>query len=455
MMRVVRAFSVLALIVLFISTLATAPAWAQLATAELNGRVTDSSGAVLPGVTVTATQTATGLVRTAVTDGDGAYLISNLPTGPYRLEVSLQGFRSYVQTGLVLQVGATPTVNAVARARLARGDGHRRSRGAARRRPQRRHQRGRRERAHRRAAAAGPPGHRPARARRARRCRRRRRRSRVHAGRRADLGRRRAADRRRLHARRRDAQQPAGERQPAAAVSRRAPGVPRRDQRPVRAERRQVGGGGQRRDQVGHQPVLGERLRVPAPSSVQRDEPVCGDRPRRQADGRRPEAQPVRRHAGRPDRAGTSCSSSAPTRAPRCVSGRRRTSPTCRPPRCWRATSPTFASPAVQRRPAGHPARAVREQPDRSGALQPGGAEPRASGCRARPIRAARSPTTSRPTATRRRRSRGSTTRSSANHSFFGRYLVTRFTQPPGYAGGSRQHPEDRRPGHRRHRRTR
>ena len=92
--------------------LTTAPAWAQLATAELNGRVTDSSGAVLPGATVTATQTATGLARTVVTDEKGSYLISNLPTGPYRLEISLQGFRSYVQTGLVLQVGATPTINA-------------------------------------------------------------------------------------------------------------------------------------------------------------------------------------------------------------------------------------------------------------------------------------------------------------------------------------------------------
>jgi len=92
--------------------LTTAAASAQFATAELNGGVTDSSGAVLPGVTVTATQTATGLVRTVVTDGDGNYLISNLPTGPYRLEVALQGFKTYVQTGLVLQVGATPTVNA-------------------------------------------------------------------------------------------------------------------------------------------------------------------------------------------------------------------------------------------------------------------------------------------------------------------------------------------------------
>src|SRR5215211_4787417 len=93
--------------------LTTAAASAQLATAELSGRVTDGSGAVLPGVTVTATQAATGLVRTVVTDESGGYLITNLPPGPYRLEVALQGFRTYVQTGLVLTVGATPTVNAV------------------------------------------------------------------------------------------------------------------------------------------------------------------------------------------------------------------------------------------------------------------------------------------------------------------------------------------------------
>jgi hypothetical protein len=91
--------------------------WAQ-ATAALNGRVTDTSGAVLPGVTVTATQTDTGFSRTVTTDGDGTYVMPNLPTGPYRLEASLQGFRTYAQTGIVLQVGATPTLNV----QLALGD---------------------------------------------------------------------------------------------------------------------------------------------------------------------------------------------------------------------------------------------------------------------------------------------------------------------------------------------
>src|SRR3990170_3844865 len=103
-----RTFSLVALSLL----LCGGVAWAQ-ATAELAGRVTDESGAVLPGVTVTATQTETGFTRSGVTDGTGAWIMPNLPTGPYRLEVSLQGFRTYVQTGVVLQVNSSPVINAV------------------------------------------------------------------------------------------------------------------------------------------------------------------------------------------------------------------------------------------------------------------------------------------------------------------------------------------------------
>ena len=89
----------------------TASAFAQISTAQLAGKVTDESGAVLPGATVTITQTDTGADRSVVTDGEGTYLVSNLAPGPYRLEVMLQGFRTYVQTGIVLQVAATPTIN--------------------------------------------------------------------------------------------------------------------------------------------------------------------------------------------------------------------------------------------------------------------------------------------------------------------------------------------------------
>jgi hypothetical protein len=98
--------------VFYLLLLMNSTAWAQ-ATAQMSGTVRDESGAVLPGVTVTVTQTDTGFTRTVVTEGSGAYIIPNLPTGPYRLEISLPGFRTYVQTGIVLQVAATPTINAV------------------------------------------------------------------------------------------------------------------------------------------------------------------------------------------------------------------------------------------------------------------------------------------------------------------------------------------------------
>ena len=87
-------------------------------TAQISGTVRDESGGVLPGADVTATQTETGLTRTFVTDANGAYVLSNLPIGPYRLDVKLSGFRSYSRTGIVLQVSAQPVVDV----QLALGD---------------------------------------------------------------------------------------------------------------------------------------------------------------------------------------------------------------------------------------------------------------------------------------------------------------------------------------------
>ena len=80
-------------------------------TAQISGTVKDQSGAVLPGVEVTATQTATGLVRSAVSNETGSYVLPNLPVGPYKLEASLPGFRAFAQTGIVLQVGSNPVIN--------------------------------------------------------------------------------------------------------------------------------------------------------------------------------------------------------------------------------------------------------------------------------------------------------------------------------------------------------
>src|SRR5262249_25298413 len=105
-----RSPSVLAAIVSM--SLGATMIWAQ-ATAQIIGSVKDQTGAVLPGVEVTATQTATGAKRTAVTDETGSYTLQNLPIGPYTIEAALPGFKTYVQTGIVLQVGTNPVVNAV------------------------------------------------------------------------------------------------------------------------------------------------------------------------------------------------------------------------------------------------------------------------------------------------------------------------------------------------------
>ena len=59
------------------------------------------------------TQTDTGVKRSTPTDETGSYVFPNLPIGPYRLEAALPGFRTYMQTGIVLQVNANPTINPV------------------------------------------------------------------------------------------------------------------------------------------------------------------------------------------------------------------------------------------------------------------------------------------------------------------------------------------------------
>ena len=87
------------LIGLCVSAMSCGNAWAQ-ATAQMSGTVQDQSGAVLPGVEITATQTATGLSRMTVSNETGYYVLPNLPLGPYRLEAGLPGFRTFVRTGI-------------------------------------------------------------------------------------------------------------------------------------------------------------------------------------------------------------------------------------------------------------------------------------------------------------------------------------------------------------------
>ena len=92
--------------------LASVAAWAQsVSTAQIGGTVRDPTGLAVPGAEVRALQTATGAVRVATTDANGGYIIPSLVIGPYRIEVSKQGFTKFVQSGLVLQVNSNPEVN--------------------------------------------------------------------------------------------------------------------------------------------------------------------------------------------------------------------------------------------------------------------------------------------------------------------------------------------------------
>ena len=88
--------------------------WGQAgSTAQVNGVVRDSTGLAVPGAEVKATQTATGISRTATTGTDGAYVLPNLPIGPYLLEVTKEGFSKYAQSGIVLQVDSNRAIDAV------------------------------------------------------------------------------------------------------------------------------------------------------------------------------------------------------------------------------------------------------------------------------------------------------------------------------------------------------
>src|SRR5689334_6490464 len=68
----------------FVMLLSVAPLWAQ-STATLQGTVTDAQGAIVPGASVTATNEATGVPRSVITDNAGHYQMAALPAGSYRL----------------------------------------------------------------------------------------------------------------------------------------------------------------------------------------------------------------------------------------------------------------------------------------------------------------------------------------------------------------------------------
>src|SRR5262245_48554124 len=79
--------------------------------AQINGAVKDSSGAVIPGATVTARNLETGLLRTAVTDAQGEYRLPSLPPGRYSVSSVLTGFSTETRPDIVLIIEQTAIIN--------------------------------------------------------------------------------------------------------------------------------------------------------------------------------------------------------------------------------------------------------------------------------------------------------------------------------------------------------
>lgn len=104
-----RCFLWVTVIVLVFSALPQG--YAQVSTANLSGIVTDESKAVVPGVTITATDLATGRNYVAVTNQSGAYRIVNLTPGKYKVHLELSGFATVEIPTLTLLVGQTATVD--------------------------------------------------------------------------------------------------------------------------------------------------------------------------------------------------------------------------------------------------------------------------------------------------------------------------------------------------------
>lgn len=97
-------------VVLAVAAVSGTAAFAQVTTASIRGTVKDTSGGVLPGVTVNVTHMDTGFVRTVTTDAAGHFDVQSLAPGRHRIAAELSGFRRYVRNDVGLSVGQNVTL---------------------------------------------------------------------------------------------------------------------------------------------------------------------------------------------------------------------------------------------------------------------------------------------------------------------------------------------------------
>src|SRR5271156_6276993 len=105
--------TLLAILVLVISLAGIYPAAAQITVAQLNGTVHDESGGSVAHATVSLREMDTNRVYTTASNDSGFYVLPNLAPGRYELKISFAGFSNYTQTGFVLTVGQSATVDVV------------------------------------------------------------------------------------------------------------------------------------------------------------------------------------------------------------------------------------------------------------------------------------------------------------------------------------------------------
>jgi outer membrane receptor protein involved in Fe transport len=100
--------AILAIAILFISA---GPTWSQTSVASLNGTVLDESGGTVSGASISLREMDRNTMYSATSDQSGYYAVPNLPPGRYEIKAEFKGFSKYTQTGTVLTVGETATVN--------------------------------------------------------------------------------------------------------------------------------------------------------------------------------------------------------------------------------------------------------------------------------------------------------------------------------------------------------
>src|ERR1017187_8595017 len=99
------------LCVVFLITGAILPLYAQVATARIAGTVTDPTGAVVPGVSISLTNVNTGIVQNAMSNSTGIYVFSTVMPGTYTIRATSPHFEKYVGENIQLHVQDNVSLN--------------------------------------------------------------------------------------------------------------------------------------------------------------------------------------------------------------------------------------------------------------------------------------------------------------------------------------------------------